>query len=198
MPSNTPHPTRPHKHPFYYTISPTIFTPFCASSLAVVVQSVEEKLCEHLERLGLGSPALNVPSTVADVVKELCNFQGGFLEGLIEIEDALTPVIKSIVDTVRNPKTSKRSTRRSFDGIPAAPIQSPTSIAAKMKQNQKPRLFSATLASARGIISRGNSASVIPSNTNITNNINNNTNNTTANSINTTTTVKFADPNAMI
>ena len=131
--------------------------------------SVEEKLCEHLERLGLGLPLPNVPTTVADVVRELTTFQGGFLEGLLEIDDALTPVIKSIVDTVRNPKVSKKQSIR-LDSDKQAPVEHPTTINARLRQQPKPRLFTqiTALASAHKLISRDNSSSVLPTTSNTT------------------------------
>ena len=129
---------------------------------------MEEKLCEHLERLCLGLPLPDVPTTVSDVVRELTTFQGGFVEGLLEIDDALLPVIKSIADTVRNPKSSKKqSTRRGSVEIPI--VEQNTIINAKIRQQPKPRVFAqiTALASARKLISspsmsRAASSSVIP------------------------------------
>ena len=47
----------------------------------VVVNSVEEKLCEHLNNQGLGAPIVPNP-TVKGIFQSYSNFQGGFIQGV--------------------------------------------------------------------------------------------------------------------
>ena len=47
----------------------------------IVVKSVEEKLCEHLNNQGLGAPIVPNP-TVKGIYQSYSNYQGGFIQGV--------------------------------------------------------------------------------------------------------------------
>ena len=59
----------------------------------IVVKSVEEKLCEHLNNQGLGAP-INPNPTVKGIFQSYCNYQGGFIQG--SGGDAFASVVESI------------------------------------------------------------------------------------------------------
>ena len=64
----------------------------------VVVKSVEEKLCEHLNNQGLGDP-ITSNSSVKDILKALTAHQGGFIQGADG--DAFSDVVDSIYSMIK-------------------------------------------------------------------------------------------------
>lgn len=64
----------------------------------IVVKSVENKLREHLDREGLGSPYLE-GVTVKSTLSTLLSNQGGFFEG--EVECAIVSITQTIIDMIR-------------------------------------------------------------------------------------------------
>ena len=65
----------------------------------VVVKSVEEKLCEHLNNQGLGAPVVPNP-TVRGIFQSYSKYQGGFIQGAGG--EAFTTVADSIHSMTRN------------------------------------------------------------------------------------------------
>ena len=59
----------------------------------IMVMSVEEKLCEHLNSQGLGEP-INSNLTVKDIYQSLMKYQGGF------IQDSGAEAFSNVVDTI--------------------------------------------------------------------------------------------------
>jgi hypothetical protein len=53
-------------------------------SSRVVVKAVEEKIKDHIEKTGLGSP-LAENLSVKDVISEICKCQGKFIEGSLSM-----------------------------------------------------------------------------------------------------------------
>ena len=64
----------------------------------IVVTSVEEKLCEHLNNQGLGAP-INSNLTVKDIYESLTKHQGGFIEGTGGV--AFSAVVDSIYNMIK-------------------------------------------------------------------------------------------------
>ena len=61
----------------------------------IVVKSVEDKLCEHLDNQGLGAPVISNP-TVKDIYQSCVNYQGGFIQG------AGAEAFIAVVDSIHN------------------------------------------------------------------------------------------------
>ena len=64
----------------------------------IVVKSVEEKLCEHLNNQGLGAP-FSSNRTVKEILQALSAHQGGFIQG--SGGDAFTDVVDSIYSMIK-------------------------------------------------------------------------------------------------
>ena len=64
----------------------------------IVVKSVEEKLCEHLNNQGLGAPIVPNP-TVKGIFQSYSNYQGGFIQGVGG--EAFATVVESINSMIR-------------------------------------------------------------------------------------------------
>jgi hypothetical protein len=69
-----------------------------------VVQSVEHKLGDYLEKQGLGSPLL-AEMTVKEIVGRICEFQGGILKG--DVDKVLPGICEAIRQMVIATKTNQ-------------------------------------------------------------------------------------------
>ena len=76
----------------------------------LVVKSVEEKLCEHLNSQGLGAPIISNP-TVKDTYESLTKHQGGFIQG------AGKDAFKAVVDFIHSMVIPDRDPSGTSDGI---------------------------------------------------------------------------------
>ena len=69
----------------------------------IVVISIEEKLCSHLNNQGLGAPIILNP-TVKEIFRLITKHQGGFIQGAgSEAFSAVVASIHSMIDFVRDP-----------------------------------------------------------------------------------------------
>jgi len=65
---------------------------------SVVVASVEQKVRDHLDAMGLGSP-YKASMTVSEILDTICKFQGIFLEG--QVQDSLKHASTQLIEHIR-------------------------------------------------------------------------------------------------
>ena len=80
------------------------YKPCCSPNCPdLVVKSVEEKLCEHLNNQGIGAPIIS-NRTVKDIYQSVIKHQGGFIQGTgEEAFSAIVVSVYSMVKPVRDP-----------------------------------------------------------------------------------------------